>query len=325
MQDLRTMLGGTDSSTFLGLDPCDVAALDGLVGAAQTGAPAVVVIGAPCATPYVSVGPYCAAAPEAIRRASRTYSGLHGHWNFDLGAPAIPDGAVVLDGGDIEWDAEDFAANRARITEACARILAAGAVPVVLGGDDSIPIPFIQAYAGSTAAGSNGALTIVQIDAHIDWRDEVNGERMGLSSTMRRSSEMAHVGTMIQIGQRGVGSARQADVDAALARGVHFVSGHDVHRYGVDPIRELIPEGSDVLVTIDVDGLDPTVMPGVIGPEPGGLSYYQAIDVIDMAAERGRIAGFDVVEFVPERDVNGLGALTAFRLTAHAIGRILQS
>ena len=313
MQDLSTMLGGADTSTYLGLEACDLAHL---------AAADVVVIGAPCATPYVSVGPYCAAAPEAIRRASKAYSGLHQHWNFDLGSAALPAGALVFDGGDVEWDAEDFAANRARITEACARILAAGAVPVVLGGDDSIPIPVIQSYADR---GERGPVTIVQIDAHIDWRDEVNGERMGLSSTMRRSSEMAHVGTMIQIGQRGVGSARQTDVDAALARGVHFVSGHDVYRYGVAPVRELIPEGSDVIVTIDVDGLDPTVMPGVFGPEPGGLSYYSAIDIIDMAADRGRIAGFDIVEFVPERDVNGLGALTAFRLSAHAIGRILQA
>jgi agmatinase len=249
---------------------------------------------------------------------------LRQHWNFDLGEAAVPADATVFDGGDIEWDDTDFAANRARITDACKRILAAGAVPIVLGGDDSIPIPVIQAYAEAPFVEST-PLTIVQIDAHIDWRDEVNGESMGLSSTMRRSSEMAHVGTMIQVGQRGLGSARKVDVDAALARGVHFISGHDVHRYGVAPVRELIPEGANVIVTIDVDGLDPTVMPGVIGPEPGGLSYFQAIDIIDMAAERGRIAGFDVVEFVPERDVNGLGALTAFRLTAHAIGRVLQA
>jgi agmatinase len=77
-------------------------------------------------------------------------------------------------------------------------------------------------------------------------------------------------------------------------------------------------------VTIDVDGLDPTVMPGVIGPEPGGLSYFHAIEIIDAVAERSRVVGFDIVEFVPERDVNALGALTAFRLTAHALGRIAR-
>ena len=66
----------------------------------------------------------------------------------------------------------------------------------------------------------------------------------------------------------------------------------------------------------------PSLVPGVIGPEPGGLTYFQAIEIIDGVADRATIVGFDVVEFVPERDVNGIGALTTFRLAAHAIGRI---
>jgi agmatinase len=195
-------------------------------------------------------------------------------------------------------------------------VLAAGAGPVVLGGDDSIPIPVLQAYA------DHGPVTVVQIDAHIDWRDEVKGEQWGLSSTMRRASEMAHVGEMIQVGQRGVGSARPADLEAADQRGVHFFSAHDLHRYGVSKILDRVPVGGNVFITVDVDGLDPTLMPGVIAPEPGGLTYFEAIEIIDGVAERSRIVGFDLVEFVPERDVNGIGALTAFRLTAHAIGRI---
>jgi agmatinase len=307
------MFGGEETGTFLGVEACVVSEL-------RQGDADVVVIGAPCATPYVSVGPYCKAAPEAIRRASSTYSSHRQHWNFDLGGVAIPTGSIVLDGGDVSWDEHDAAGNRERITAVCRQILAIGAVPIVLGGDDSIPIPVVASYPADA-----GPLTIVQVDAHIDWRDEVQGERLGLSSTMRRCSEMAHVGTMIQVGQRGVGSARAQDVQAANARGVHFLSGHDVHRHGVAAVAELIPAGSDVFVTIDVDGLDPAIVPGVIGPEPGGLSYFQAIDIIDMAAGNGRLAGFDVVELVPERDVNGLGALTAFRLAAHAIGRVLQS
>ena len=77
-----------------------------------------------------------------------------------------------------------------------------------------------------------------------------------------------------------------------------------------------------MFITVDVDGLDPSLVPGVIGPEPGGLTYFQAIEIIDGVADRATIVGFDVVEFVPERDVNGIGALTTFRLAAHAIGRI---
>ena len=105
-------------------------------------------------------------------------------------------------------------------------------------------------------------------------------------------------------------------------RGVHFFCAHDVHRRGVEQILDRVPVGGDVFITVDVDGLDPSLVPGVIGPEPGGLTYFQSIEIIDGVADRARIVGFDAVEFVPERDVNGIGALTTFRLAAHAIGRI---
>ena len=310
--NLGSMYGATSATTFLGLPAATLDQLDGVD---------VAIIGAPCATPYSSVGPYCAAAPDEVRRASWTYSSTTAHMNFDLGRQAIPDAARVVDLGNVEWDPSDFAGNRERIRATVAAVLAAGAVPIVLGGDDSIPIPVITAYESSVDAGQ---LAILQIDAHIDWRDEVQGERMGLSSTMRRSSEMAHVGTMIQVGRRGVGSARPADFAAAEARGVHFIGARDLHHHGIEPVAALVPTSGSMFITIDVDGLDPSVVPGVIGPEPGGLSYTQTIDLIDAVAARTTIAGFDAVEFVPERDVNQLGALTTFRLTAHALGRILE-
>lgn len=307
MASLGSMFGAGDSGSFLGLPAATTEQLHGAD---------IVVIGAPCATPYSSVGPYCKDAPAAIRAASAAYSGIRHHHNFDLGGPMLVEGTSAVDIGDVPWDDTAYEANRAVIRHTCETVLASGAVPVVLGGDDSIPIPVLQAYA------DHGPITVLQIDAHIDWRDEVHGERWGLSSTMRRASEMAHVGEMIQVGRRGVGSARPSDLAAAEARGVHFFSAHDVHRLGVDPIIEQLPIGGNVFLTIDVDGLDPSLVPGVIGPEPGGLTFFQTIDIIDGVAERARIVGFDVVELVPERDVNGIGALTTFRLAAHAIGRI---
>jgi agmatinase len=276
----------------------------------------IAIVGAPCATPYGSIGPYSKNAPAAIRAASKPYSKNRHHHNFDLGGPALHDDTRVVDLGDVEWSDTDFEGNRRAIRETCTSILGVGAVPIVFGGDDSIPIPVVQAYA------QRGPLTIVQIDAHIDWRDEVQGERWGLSSTMRRSSEMDHVGEMIQIGQRGVGSARPSDVADATAHGVHLVSAHDVHRNGVSAAVEQVPQGSNVLITIDADGLDPSVLPAVLAREPGGLTYFQVVEIIEGVAERATIAGFDIVEVVPECDVSGIGALVAFRLAAHAIGRI---
>lgn len=311
MADMRAMLGGEPVETFLGVASCSLDAIP--VGAD------VVIIGAPCATPYDWVGPYCKDAPRAVRSSSGTYASSRQHQNFDLDGPPVPDGMIVLDAGDLPWDAGTSEANRDTIRRAVRQVLAAGAVPVVLGGDDSIPIPVLQAFEG------RGPITLIQIDAHIDWRDEVRGERWGLSSTMRRCSEMGQVHTMIQVGRRGVGSARPEDAAAADRRGVNFFSAHDVHRHGTAAIAATIPEGTDVFITIDADGLDPTTMPAVIGPEPGGLSYFQALEIIDAASSRGRIVGVDLVEFVPENDVNSLGALTAFRLVAHAIGRVLQN
>lgn len=301
------MFGADDTGTFLGLP---AAALDDLDGAD------IVVVGAPCATPYSSVGPYCRNAPWAIRAASAAYSRSRHHHNFDLDSPALADDVTAVDLGDVAWDEHDFDANRRAIRHVCESVLAVGAVPVVLGGDDSIPIPVLLAYEG------RGPITIVQVDAHLDWRDEVQGERWGLSSPMRRASEMSHVGEMIQVGQRGVGSARPSDVADARQRGVHVFKAGDVHRDGVSPIVDRVPVGSNVFITIDVDGLDPSVVPGVIGPEPGGLSYFQVVGLIDAIAGRATIVGFDAVELMPERDVNGLGALTTFRMVAHAIGRI---
>lgn len=303
------MFGAGEAGTFLGLP----SVTDSEVAGAD-----IVVIGAPCATPYASVGPYCKDAPAAIRAASSAYSGIRHHHNFDLDGPMLVDGTTAVDLGDVPWDAAAHEANRAAIRHTCETVLAAGSVPVVIGGDDSIPIPVLQAYSGRRP------MTIVQIDAHIDWRDEVQGERWGLSSPMRRASEMDHIGAMVQVGRRGVGSARPADLAAALERGVRFFSAHDVHRNGVAAVLEQVPAGVEAFITVDIDGLDPSLVPGVIGPEPGGLTYYQAIEIIDGVAARAPIAGFDLVEFVPDRDVNGIGALTAFRLIAHAMGRIAR-
>ena len=88
-------------------------------------------------------------------------------------------------------------------------MLAAGALPLIIGGDHAIPIPVLRAF------DRHGPITLVKIDAHIDWRDEVIGVRHGLSSPIRRASEMPHIGRIFQIGLRATGSARLEEVEAA--------------------------------------------------------------------------------------------------------------
>lgn len=306
MATLAGMFGGGATETFLGLPRR---------GEAGAEAPAVVLLGAGAGTPYPSVGAYCAGGPAAIRAAAAAYSGTRSHWNWDLGGPLLPPGVVAADAGDLPTRADDPEGNRARIAAAVGGILAEGAVPLLLGGDDSVQIPMLEAY------GAQGRrIHILQIDAHIDWRDEVEGVRLGLSSTMRRASEMAHVGRIVQAGARGTGSARPGDVADARAAEVAFVPAQALHRGGIGEAVALIPEGEDVVLCIDLDALDPSVMPAVIGRTPGGLSYGQLLELIAQTAARARIAGVGVVEFMPERDVDGLGATVAQALVTAVIG-----
>lgn len=309
MVDLKDMFGGgARGDTFLGLPQGDLAAL----------VADVVLIGADYATPYASVGAYCAGGPAAIRAGAAAYSGDPTRMNFDLGGPILPQDARVVDAGDLPLDPGDPAGNRQRIADAVGAISAAGAVPILLGGDDSVPIPMLAAL------GAGGPLSILQIDAHIDWRDEVEGERLGLSSTMRRASEMTHVERIVQVGARGVGSADQVTAEAARAWGASIFPAMELDRGGLDAAVDAIPEGARVALCLDLDALDPAIMPSVIAPTAGGLSYRETLSLIARVAARARIDALAVVEFMPSADRNGIGARTAAQLLISVIGLIAR-
>ncbi len=276
----------------------------------------IVVMGAATATPYASVGAYCTDGPAAIRAATG-WPGMGEHHDFDVGGVLLPS-TTAVDWGDLAVSETDFAHNRQLIETNVAAVLDAGAVPLVLGGDDSIPIPCLQAFDG------HGPITILQFDAHIDWRDEVQGERLGLSSNMRRASEMSWVDNIIQVGARGVGSARPSDVSDAEDWGVRFFPMRDVRSSGLDPIVGAVPEGAQVYVAFDIDAMDPSVVPGVIGPAPGGFQYGQVADLLEAVAAKATIVGFNLAEFAPAADIGNRGALVASRLTATVMGLVAR-
>lgn len=294
---LGAMFGAGRAETFMGLPRWD-------------GGPApAVLLGADGCTPYPSVGFYCAGGPAAIRAAASAFALAHHNWNFDLGRPAF--GArLPADGGDIPVDPSRPEENRRAIRDRVAAVIAQGAVPVLVGGDDSLPIPMLQAL--------DGPLCVLQIDAHIDWRRDVEGERWGLSSTMRRASEMGQVERIVQVGARGIGSARPADVEDARRWGARLVPATDP-----DPVESAlaqIPPGARIAVCLDWDGLDPSIMPAVIGRSAGGLSYADLLDLLTGAAGRGRIVAFAATEFMPSRDIDGQGATLAAQGLIAALG-----
>jgi agmatinase len=280
-----------------------------------------VLFGAPHGTPYQGVPnePF-AAAPDALRKALEDDFSLLEHWDFDFGGPLLGDERFrFADAGNLITQSQDGEGNRALIRQATQDIVSAGAVPVMLGGDDSTPIPFFEGLADL------GPLTIIQIDAHIDWRDERWNERLGFSSTMRRASEMAHVERIVQAGIRGLGSARREEVEFARDWGAQIVTAREIHEAGIGAVMAHVPAGSTCVITLDCDGLDSGIMPAVISPTPGGLSYQQSIDLVAAVSTKARLAAFDMIEFVPERDTTGTATFTAARIVANVIGRLARS
>jgi len=78
------------------------------------------------------------------------------------------------------------------------------------------------------------------------------------------------------------------------------------------------------MITLDCDALDSGIMPAVMAPTPGGLSYTQSIDLIDAVIRKSSLVAFDMIEFVPERDRDGTAAITAARILANAVGGLAR-
>jgi agmatinase len=259
-------------------------------------------------------------APAALRRASDRLIRSIERYDFDLGGPLYDGQAIdVVDCDDVRAEPGDTTGHLKRAEDVVRRILAVGAMPIVLGGDHGIPIPVLRAFDGQ------GPITLVQIDQHIDWRDEVNGVREGLSSPIRRASEMPHIGEIFQIGLRATGSARTEEVEAARAYGAHLITAYELHDVGMDAVLARIPDGGRYYITLDMDGMDPSDAPAVAAPCPGGVTFVQARKLIHGLVKKGRVVGMDVVEITPSTDVNQITCITAGRLIVNLIGMAVRA
>jgi agmatinase len=278
------------------------------------------IFGAPHGTPYKSIDNRVhAKAADSFRMALKEDALWLEHWDFDLDGPMFPNPQFkAVDLGNLATKPADGRGNRKLIEATTRAILKEGAVPVMFGGDDSVPIPFIEGFSGGPP------LTILQIDAHIDWREERYGERLGFSSTMRRASEQPHIWRIVQAGARGIGSARAAEVQTAHDWGAHIITSRQIHHSGIDQILNHIEPDSSCLISLDLDVLDSSEMPAVAYPSPGGLSFVQVTDLIAGVAAKAKIAGFCMVEFVPKRDLNGTAAFTAARIAGQVIGHVAR-
>jgi agmatinase len=261
-------------------------------------------------------------AADAVRQASAGYAATLENYDFDLGGPLVPPGVEgrFVDCGDVGLSG-DLAADLAAGTSAVSEIVGSGAVPVVVAGDHSAPPVVVRGLPDERL------LDVLHVDAHLDFRDEVAGCRDGYSSPIRRLRELPWVRTVVQVGLRDAGSARDDEVADARAAGNVLVRAEEVHEGGAAGIDRLVARfepGSRVYITVDVDGLDPSCAPGTLWPAPGGLWFWELARLVRGVARRGELAGMDVCELVPGRDPLGHTALAAARLLMIAAGASLR-
>ena len=258
--------------------------------------------------------------PRAIREASTLFSFGHaGAYDHEDDVTYLePHKVTIVDIGDADIVHTDTIRSHQNIEYGVRKILAAGALPVGLGGDHSVNIPCINAFDGEEP------FHLIQIDAHLDFVDERHGVRYGHGNPMRRTAEKPWVSGLTQIGIRNVSSTARDGYEAARGMGSDILSVRQARALGVDGLLARIPEGERYYLSVDIDAFDPSIAPGTGTPSHGGFLYYEVLELLDGLAQRGEIVGMDLVEVAPDHDPGGVTSILAAQLLMNTIGRILH-
>ena len=214
----------------------------------------------------------------------------------------------IVDAGDVDAPPVGIEAAYAAIEAGVDRVLAARATPMIVGGDHSISLPVLRAVSRV-----HGPVALVQFDAHIDtWGDYFGGKYFH-GSPFRRAIEEGVIdpSRYVQIGIRGPMYGEDEDFEFQRARGVTTIDIGAVKRDGAAAtmarVREIVG-GRPLYVTFDIDSVDPAFAPGTGTPEVGGLTSYEAQELVRGLAGLNVVA-CDVVEVAPAFD--GPGQITA--------------
>ena len=201
----------------------------------------------------------------------------------------------------------------AEIRRVAGEIVSRGKFPIVIGGEHSITPPVVAAVAAQ-----HPGLSVLQIDAHADLRDSFMGTPHNHACAMRRV--LAHAPTT-QVGIRSLSPEEAAAIPTLPTRVFYDFE----MRKDPDWMDRVVESLSDtVYVTIDVDGLDPAIMPATGTPEPGGLSWYEALGLLRRVTERKKVVGFDLVELSPMGGLvapNFLCAKLIYKFLSYRFGR----
>ena len=256
----------------------------------------------------VSYGAGTAAGPSALLEASQELERFDGK-GFPIKRGIITSAAIDCD-GPIESTMTELRARTAAAVRA-------GRIPVTLGGEHSLSYGAIMGVVDALEK----PVGIVQVDAHADLRVAYQGHKHSHASVMH----LCAIEEKLPLMQFGIRALCIEEHESRLnAPHIHFVDGEELVTGNISAFD--LPEDfpQDIYVTFDVDGLDPSIMPATGTPVPGGLAYYQALNLVEHALKGRRCVGLDVVELAP---IDGQWAwdFTAANLTYRLMGLVAET
>jgi guanidinobutyrase len=218
----------------------------------------------------------------------------------------------VADVGDVPINTFDLKKSVGIIADHYRDILAHGAVPLTLGGDHTLTWPILRAMKAR-----HGPIALIHVDAHADVNEAMFGEAEAHGTPFRRAWEEGCLlnDRVFQIGLRGTGYAAE-DFDWGRAQGWTVVQAEELWYRSATPLMEQVREtvgDAPVYLSFDIDSLDPAFAPGTGTVEPGGLSTWQALEIVRGCAGLN-LVGCDLVEVSPPYDPSGNTALIAANL-----------
>jgi agmatinase len=230
-------------------------------------------------------------APQAMRTESAGIETFSPYQNRDL------DDIAVFDAGDLELPFGNASRALGEIERFCARILADGKIPAMIGGEHLVTLGAVRA-----AVKKYPNLAVIHFDAHADLRDDYIGEKLSHATVIRRVWELVGDDSVFQLGIRS--GCREE-----FEWGREHVS---TERFGAKSLRGKAEKLKDrpVYVTIDLDVLDPAEFPGTGTPEAGGFSFAELLEAVEACAELN-ITGFDLCELSPHYDASGISTAVA--------------
>lgn len=299
--------GGTFSKLPLVLDAAELVGVD------------VAIVGAPV-DEAVSHRPGARFGPRAIRLVDPNAHMPTSAYSMDVGLDPF-EVLTVVDHGDAMVVPADIARSHAAIREIVGRVMNAGAVPIVLGGDHSIAHPDVAAVAAGLAPARVG---LIHFDAHADDADELFGVKRSHGTPLRRLVEEGSIrgSDIAQVGLRGYWPGPE-EFAWARDQGFRWYLMDEIVSRGIGPVvDDVIADVADlphVFLSVDIDVCDPGHAPGTGVPEPGGLDARELLRAVRRIATEVPIAGMEVVEVSPPFDHAEVTALLAHRVVLEAL------